>query len=141
MLADIALATFYYLKNNLDSDADEASFHDSIGWMPIVLIMLLFGAPSIGMYPILGLLMAEVYPSDIRSLSIGLTISASLCMGMANLLLYPYMLDAFHFHGTFYFYACIALATMGLGLLNIPDNRGLSLAKVESKTLNKEDSA
>ena len=77
--------------------------------------------------------MAEVYPSDIRSLAIGLTISASLCNATANVLVYPYLIESFQFFGTFYFYSCMSVITMTWGICNIPDNRGLSLAKVEEK--------
>jgi predicted MFS family arabinose efflux permease len=76
--------------------------------------------------------MGEVFPSDIRSLAIGLTFSAELCISTANILIYPYLIDSFQFHGTFYFYAVIAFITMLWGMFTIPDNRGLSLAKVEA---------
>jgi hypothetical protein len=77
--------------------------------------------------------MGELFPSDIRSLAIGLTLSAVLCMSTANILVYPYLIESFQFHGTFYFYAVTSFMTMLWGVFTIPDNRGLSLAKVEAK--------
>jgi len=44
---------------------------------------------------------------------------------------YPYQLESMQFYGTFYLYAGANFVTMIVAALTIPDNRGLSLAKVE----------
>jgi hypothetical protein len=79
--------------------------------------------------------MGEIFPSDIRSLAIGITLSLGLCISTVNILIYPYLIEKLQFHGTFYLYTVIAFMTMLWGMFNIPDNRGLSLAKVEAKFL------
>jgi len=131
-MADISLATFSYLNQH---DSVGGSNLEDLGWLPIVLVMIMTAAPALGVYPVLNLSMAEVYPSDIRTLAIGITISGSFCNVAANILVYPYMLESFKFYGTFYFYALMSLITMFWGFFNIPDNRGLSLAKVEQKAM------
>jgi MFS family permease len=130
IVSDISLATFSYLKSNM---GDDETLLDSFGWLPVVLVTTIVSAHSIGVYPVLQVLMGELFPSDIRSLAIGLTISAALCCSTANMLLYPFLIESFSFFGTFYFYAATAFVTMLWGVFNIPDNRGLSLAKVEEK--------
>ena len=85
--------------------------------------------------------MGELFPSDIRSLSIGLTISCGLSFGTLNILMYTYFIEYLQFFGTFYFYATIQFLALLWGFFMIPDNRGLSLAKVEEnfeKINNKE---
>jgi MFS family permease len=129
ILSDISLATFSYLKTSNTSD----DYLEDFGWLPIVFVTCLVSAHSIGVYPVLQILMGELFPSDIRSLAIGLTLSAVLCMSTANILVYPYLIESFQFHGTFYFYAVTSFMTMLWGVFTIPDNRGLSLAKVEAK--------
>ena len=85
--------------------------------------------------------MGELFPSDIRSLSIGLTISSGLSFATINILTYTYFIEYLQFFGTFYFHATVQLVALFWGFFMIPDNRGLSLAKVEEnfeKVNNKE---
>lgn len=131
VLADISLATFSYLKSNLDEE--ENSYLDDFGWLPVVFVTTIVSAHSIGVYPVMQILMGELFPSDIRSLAIGLTLSAALCNSTVNILVYPFLIEHLHFYGTFYFYAATSIVTMSWGVFTIPDNRGLSLAKVEAK--------
>ena len=129
ILADVSLATFSYLKTH----SDDAAFLEDLGWLPLFFVTCIVSAHSIGVYPVIQLLMGELFPSDIRSLAIGLTLSAALCTGTTNILIYQYLIDGLQFFGTFYFYAGISLVALLWGVFNIPDNRGLSLAKVEEK--------
>jgi MFS family permease len=131
ILSDISLATFSYLKTSNTSNENLEEF----GWLPIVFVTCLISADAIGVYPILQILMGEIFPSDIRSLAIGITLSLGLCISTVNILIYPYLIEKLQFHGTFYLYTVIAFMTMLWGMFNIPDNRGLSLAKVEAKFL------
>jgi len=117
------------------------SYLDSLGWLPLVFVTSCISAYAIGVYPVLQVLAGELFPSDIRSLSIGIILSLAKCMETVNVLVYPLLIEAFDFYGTFFFYACTVLAAILWGFFTIPDNRGLSLAKVEEKfssaTLNK----
>jgi MFS family permease len=126
-LGDLALASFAYVK----TQAEDSSSLDDLGWLPLLFVTCIIAAQSVGCIPGIQLLLAEVFPSDIRPLSIGLTFATSMGMGAANVMLYPYMIDAMHFHGLFYFYAAITLVAFFWGIYTIPDNRGLSLSKVE----------
>jgi hypothetical protein len=47
--------------------------------------------------------------------------------------LFQVLIDNLKFFGTFYLYAGISFTALLWGLFHIPDNRGLSLAKVEAK--------
>jgi MFS family permease len=135
ILADISLATFSYLKTH----SEDATFLEDLGWMPLLFVTCIVGAQSIGVYPVLQLLMGELFPSDIRSLAIGLTMSAALCTATLNILLYQFLISGLQFFGTFYLYAAVAFLALLWGVFNIPDNRGLSLANVEAKLTAMED--
>jgi MFS family permease len=129
ILSDISLATFSYLKTHHQDPA----LLDGVGWLPLVFVTCIASAHSTGTYPVIQLLLGELFPTDIRSLAIGLTLSAVLCMGTTNILIYSYLIESFQFFGTFYFYAATSCVTLLWGIFQIPDNRGLSLAKVEEK--------
>jgi MFS family permease len=129
ILSDISLATFSYLKTG---DASTENLEE-FGWLPIVFVTCAISTYAIGVFPVLHLLMGELFPSDIRSLAIGITLSLGLCISTVNILIYPYLIENLQFHGTFYLYAVMAFMAMLWGMFTIPDNRGLSLAKVEAK--------
>ncbi len=132
ILADISLATFSYIK----TQSDDSSFLEGLGWLPLFFVTCIFTAHSTGVFPSLQLLMGELFPSDIRTLGIGLTLSASMCCSTINILIFPFLIEYFAFFGTFYFYAATSSLALMWGLYAIPDNRGLTLAKVEEKLNN-----
>ncbi len=136
ILSCFSLATFSYLKTNLNNN-----FLDNLGWLPLVFVTTCISAYAVGIYPVQQVLAGEVFPSDIRSLAIGVTLCLAKCLETINVLVYPLLVESFNFYGAFFIYACVVLATMLWGFFTIPDNRGLSLAKVEEKlssaTLNK----
>ena len=137
ILADISLATFSYFKTY----STDQTILDSVGFLPLIFVSCIVSASSIGVFPVFHLLMGELFPSDIRSLSIGLTQSAGLSLATVNILIYSYLIKYLQFFGTFYFYATIQFVALLWGFFMIPDNRGLSLAKVEEnfeKINNKE---
>jgi len=78
-------------------------------------------------------LVSELFPSDIRSLGVGITLSMARCFETINVLVYPFLIENLNLYGTFFFYAGTSLVVMTWGLFTIPDNRGLSLAKIEEK--------
>ena len=87
--ADISLATFSYLKTH----STDQTILDSLGFLPLIFVSCIVSACSIGVFPVFHLLMGELFPSDIRSLSIGLTQSAALGFGSANILTYSYLIE------------------------------------------------
>ena len=128
ILSTFSIATFSYLSQSSYKD-----LLDGLGWLPVAFVSASIGAFAIGVFPILQLLNGELYPTDIRSLAIGLTMALARISEMSNVLVYPYLLQGLTFYGAFYLYSCTALLVMIWGILKIPDNRGLTLAKVEEK--------
>ena len=128
MVGDLALATYSYCRET----AEDSSSLDYVSWLSLFFITFIVTAQSAGCIPCIQMLLAEVFPSDIRSLSMGLTYSFSMGMGAANILIYPYLIEGLHFYGTYYFYAAVTCLAITWGWFTIPDNRGLSLAKVEA---------
>jgi len=99
----------------------------------VAFVTAVISAYAIGVYPVLQVLSGELYPTDIRSLAIGITMALARISETCSVLAYPHLVQALNFHGAFYFYAGTASLVMLWGIFNIPDNRGLSLAKVEAK--------
>ena len=66
------------------------------GWIPIVLISIFYVSSSIGVIPIVELLPSEMFPTDIRTLSTGITLGSGIGMAAVATKLFPQMLAEYH---------------------------------------------
>ena len=128
ILSSSSIATFSFLSTSKHKDLLEG-----LGWLPLAFVTSAISAYAIGVYPVLQVLSGELYPTDIRSLAIGITLALARISETSSVLVYPYLVQSLNFYGAFYFYAGTATLVMIWGIMTIPDNRGLTLAKVEEK--------
>ena len=103
--------------------------------MALMINMIIMRA--IGTLPVLSILLAESYPTDIRTQAVGFSDCGFLFIGTIITKTYPDIAACIGFHG-----ACIGFVTIGVihavwGAVTIPDNRGKSLVKVEEHFENK----
>ena len=94
---------------------------------------------SIGILPVLHSLLSEVFPTEIRTLSIGLVQASNLVSGVICVKFFPEMKNVMGLYGLFFFYGASGVASCLWGLKTIPDNRGKSLIKVEEMYEKKVD--
>ena len=77
------------------------------------------------------ILIAELFPTEIRTQSIGITESITLASGALAIKLFPNFKEAFGVFGICCLFSVFALILIIWGAFTIPDNRGKSLVKVE----------
>ena len=94
-------------------------------------IICMLIAHALGCLPVVHVLSGESYPTDIRPLCVGIVHSIASALGAINIKTYPYQLEMLGFHGAFYIFAASNFAAVVWAAFTIPDNRGLSLVKVE----------
>ena len=102
-----------------------------IGWIPLTSIVILVVMRGAGVLPVLNPLINEMYPTEIRTLSIGITWSAHLFSGFTSVKVFPELKDLIGIHGLCISYAVVGLICILWGAWTIPDNRGKSLVNVE----------
>lgn len=73
---------------------------DNFGWIPLFAITIVLMSTSLGVTPIHHLLLGELYPSDIRTLGLGLTQSISFGVGSIHIKLFPAMLASLQVYTT-----------------------------------------
>ena len=103
----------------------------SFSWIPLATIMVSVVMRAAGVLPVLHTLMSEVYPTEIRTQSIGITQATFLAMGAIGVKLFPEMKNSMGIHGLCLLYCAMGLINAMWGVITIPDNRGKSLVKVE----------
>ena len=120
-----SMGTFYYF-NNINPKAAKM-----FNWTPLVSFILIYSVRTIALAPFYSILMSELFPSEIRTLSVGIV--QSLEIGVAGILvkIYPTMKATLGMSGLCYFYSAAALFTAIWAFLTIPDNRSKSLVEIE----------
>ena len=103
----------------------------NVTWIPMVMFILQFCVRSIAIMPVLYSLLGELFPTDIRTLSVG--IIQSLEFGSAALIvkMYPDMKHVMGMYGICYLYASLGFCNSFWGYCTIPDNRSKSLIEIE----------
>ena len=117
------IGLFAYLKDSYDLNG--------FAWIPLVAILLTLISRGIGTLPVIFTLINEIFPTEIRTQSYGITQTISLLVTSITLVLYPTLKNTFGFHGLCIFYSAIGILSSIWGAVTIPDNRGKSLVKVE----------
>ena len=75
--------------------------------------------------------MNEMFPTDIRTLSIGITQSTFLMSAFISVKVFPELRNLIGMPGLCILYSSVSVLLIIWGALTIPDNRGKSLVKVE----------
>ena len=127
---DFGLATYGYVKNTWYVNKEEV-FLETYGWIPVVLIMIFFSCHSLGWLPVTHLIMSEIFPTDIRTLSTGISMAVSFGIGGIVVKTFPTLKDVLSYSGVFFMFGCFGMTAVICGCLFIPENKGLSLITVE----------
>jgi hypothetical protein len=122
-----SIGLYAYLK----SHHPDLPYLDDFGWIPLVMVITVVVMRAAGILPVMHVLSGELYPTDIRTQAIGVQMSVFLAFGAAGVKIFPDMLNTIGFHGSCIVYTTVTLAIAIWGAITIPDNRGISLVKVE----------
>ena len=104
---------------------------EEFSWIPFLSVIVAVIVRAICILPVIYSVMSEIFPTEIRTQSIGLVESFALGCGALITKFFPEMKHGMGLHGLFFFYGATGVISCFYGLLTIPDNRGKSLIKVE----------
>ena len=82
---------------------------------------------------VIQLLLAESFPTEIRSYASGITSTATSLNMFGATKLFPELLSVLGFHGAFWMYSGVLFLALVYGAISIPENKGQSLVKTEDK--------
>ena len=89
------------------------------------------------MAPIQSILLSELFPTEIRTLSVGIVQASEIGVGAVMVKMYPTMKASMGMYGLCYFYAGAALFNTIWAFFTIPDNRSKTLVEIEKAYGNK----
>ena len=126
-LGFVAIGTYTLLSEYYPESQTLKDF----GWITFAAIVAQIVMRSAGVLPMLHTLLNELYPTEIRTLSIGLTQSALLLSGFSCVKVFPQLIHLIGYPALCAIYTIIGVIIIIWAAITIPDNRGKSLVKVE----------
>ena len=99
-------------------------------WIPLLGFFIVTACHSVVMGIIL-VLLGELFPTDIRTISIGIVTGVEyLTLALATET-FPFLLEWLHFYGLNFYYAAVCLLMTIWGMMTIKDIDHLSLVEIE----------
>ena len=125
-LATASLSAYNWIIPHLDQDT-----RDSISFLPLVSVILMYTGFGIGYGPIVFILQGELLPSDMRSLGsglLGVLDNISLFIAVKTV---PTIIAGVGMEGAYLLYSCCCLANLVISFFVMPETKGLSLEDIE----------
>ena len=129
-LSQGAMGTYSYIFN----DPNTPSTHP-YGWVPVACVVLLKSFQTVGFGAVITVLLAESFPTEIRSYASGICGAFTAINVFGATKLYPWFLETLGMHGTFWMYGAVMVLEVGYGAWSIPENKGESLVTTEDKMI------
>ena len=115
------------LSYSIDPNSDVQMFN----WVPMVMFVIALIVRGIAFLPIQHILLAELFPTEIRTLSVGIVQFFETGTGAIIVKMYPEMKASMEIYGMCYFFAGVGLLVTICAFCTIPDNRSKTLIAIE----------
>lgn len=133
MFMSIALAAFgsYAYFEELNKAAPCTQYD----WIALLCVLVVTFAFSLGISPISGLLVSELFPLEYRCLGSALSMSFSYGCAFVSVKTFINFSGAFGLHGAFWLYSAISVAGLCFVVCCVPETRGTDLLEMENNFL------
>jgi len=113
------------------------SFHfggdnSMLKWLTLASMIIYIACFAMSLGPIMWLVIAEIFPLQVRGLGSSIAISACWFFNGVVTFTFEYLIQAFGPGGTFFLYASLCLAGWVFVLRMIPETKGISLEMIEN---------
>ena len=126
-LSLFVMGLFFYLQRRWGTDVAT----NTIGWLPLLSLMVFFAAYSGGYANVPFIVMGEVFPARYRSILGSTSSSFNFLCTLVIVRGFPAMKDGMGAHGTFWFFMCCTLLSLVFVFFLLPETRGKSLEEIE----------
>lgn len=121
----IVLGIYFKLK---DDGVDVAS----LGWLPLLCLVLFIISFSLGFGPIPWMMMAELFPVEFRGAASGIAVVFNWCLVFIVTMCFPLMKDAIGIYSCFWFFAGFMIICFFFVIFLIPETKGKSVSQIQA---------
>ncbi|CAG9118631.1 unnamed protein product [Plutella xylostella] len=104
----------------------------SVGWIPLVCLILFILSFSLGFGPIPWMMMAELFAVEFRGTASGIAVIFNWCLVFIVTLCFPLMKDAIGIYSCFWFFACFMVICIFFVFILIPETKGKTVSQIQA---------
>ncbi|XP_017762218.1 PREDICTED: facilitated trehalose transporter Tret1-2 homolog, partial [Eufriesea mexicana] len=127
----LALAGFgsyaYYMPQTQNLGYPDSAVVGHHDWIPLLCVLVFTTALALGISPISWLLIGELFPLEYRGLGSSISTSFNYFCAFIGIKLFMDFQQTFGLHGTFWFYAAVAVCGLCFVLCCVPETKGKQL--------------
>lgn len=104
----------------------------SVGWLPLVCLVLFIVSFSLGFGPIPWMMMAELFPVEFRGTASGITVITNWCLVFVVTLCFPLMKNAIGIYSCFWFFSAFMIICVFFVFFLIPETKGKTVSQIQT---------
>ncbi|CAK1540943.1 unnamed protein product [Leptosia nina] len=121
----IILGTYFKLQ-------EDGANVSSVGWIPLVCLVLFIISFSLGFGPIPWMMMSELFPVEFRGTASGITVITNWMLVFIVTLCFPLMKDAIGIYSCFWFFAGFMIVCVFFVFFLIPETKGKTVSQIQT---------
>lgn len=122
-----SMGSFFYMQSLWGEEAAT----ESLGWLPLLSLIVFFIAYSAGMANVPFIIMGEMLPARYRAMLGPMSSSFNLMCTFTVVRSFPVMQVSMTKHGVFWFFMCCTLASIVFVFFLLPETNGKTLEDIE----------
>ena len=124
---DISVGICYHLKDIVDGSPFERTFD----WISLIMAIIPLACMPIGLVPVLDILTAELFPTEIRSISVGIVKASSYVAAYANMTAYPFASNTNSFPKLMFGYGATSIFMAVWAIFTVQETDNMSLVEIQ----------
>lgn len=104
----------------------------SLGWIPLVCLVLFIISFSLGFGPIPWMMMAELFPVEYRGSASGIAVIFNWSLVFIVTLCFPIMMKAIGIYSCFWFFSAFMIVCVFFVIFLIPETKGKSISQIQT---------
>ena len=123
--------------NKLKEAADGSPFENTMmNWLPLFIALIPSASESLGIISVKNILLSELFPTDIRNISVGIVEALAYVALYCNMMVYPIASGASAFFELMLGYAAISAFMTVWAIFTVAETDNMSLVEIENSFRN-----
>ena len=118
--------------NKLKDGTDESPSETTMDWLYLIIAVIPLACESLGIIPVLSILLGELFPTDIRSISVGIVRAVAYTISYCNMMVYPIVSGAGAFSEMMFGYGAISAFMTAWAIFTVKETDNMSLVEIEN---------
>ena len=118
--------------SKLKEAADESPLKTTTDWLPLIIALIPSAIESLGIISVQNILLSELFPTDIRNISVGVVGAVANIATYCSMMVYPIASGAGAFFELMLAYGAISTFMTVWAIFTVKDTDNMSLVEIEN---------